>query len=398
MRLPPALLALALLVLPAVAQTPAPPQPPAGGSLSFGGDRYVAGQSAVVDTAVARDAFAAGYDVSLSGPVSGNAHLAGFNVTSAADVTGDLYAAGYSISITGGVGGDITAMGNSINLAAPRPVPGNLRLAGQTVTITSEVGGSALVTAQSLTLSAPVKGDVGFFGEKLSFGPNARVDGTLTIHAPQPVTVPETVASADRVHFEQLVAPDYASEAGKTAEHVVKGFWPAVWATGLWWLLLIVVGVLFITLAPRLTQSLQSVSGTRPFRRLGLGIVAFAAAVGLVPVLAMTLVGLVLVPFAVLIVVIACILAYLAGAYLVVLRVARALLPIDSNLRRLAVLAVAVVLVGLLGMIPVLGWLLSLLVLCFGFGSIATVIMNRLTSSDRVEPLPPAPTATPATA
>ena len=370
------LLAVSLLFLPAQALAQ-------DGRLTFGGDQFTAGQSAQIDAAVARDVFAAGYDVVVRAPVSGDAHLAGFNVTQSADVAGDLYAAGFSISVTGKVGGDVTAMGNTVSVASSQPVAGNLRVAGQTVTASSEIGGAALITAQTATLASAVKGDLSFVGENLAFGPGARVDGTVTIRAPRQIAVPVSVAAADRVKFEQLVAPDYASEAGKTAEHAVRSIWPAVWGIGLWWLLLLVAGVVVITLLPQLTQSLQSTGATRPFRRIGAGLVTFAAVVGLVPVLVLTIFGIFLVPFALVFVVLACALAHLTGTYLLGVRIARALTSVDSNLKRVGVLAASIVVMGLLGMIPVIGWLLTLVVLCFGFGAIAAVIMGRLAASDR---------------
>lgn len=354
-----------------------------GARLTFGGDQFTAGQSAQVDAAVARDVFAAGYDVAVRAPVSGDAHLAGFNVSQTADVAGDLYAAGFSISVTGKVGGDLTAMGNTVSVASSQPVAGNLRTVGQTVTISSAIDGAVLISAQSATLGSAVRGDLSFIGENLSFGPGARVDGTVTIRAPRQIAVPASVAAADRVTFEQLVTPDYASEAGKTAEHAVRSIWPAVWGVGLWWLLLFIIGVMVITLSPRLTQSLQSTGAARPFRRIAAGFVTFAAVIGLVPVLVLTIFGIFLVPFALVFVVFASALAHLTGAYLVGVRVARALTSVESNLKRVGVLAVSIVVMGLLGMIPVIGWLLTLVLLCFGFGAIAAIIIGRLASPDR---------------
>lgn len=371
------LLAILLLFLPAQASAQE------GGRLTFGGDQFTAGQSAQVDAAVARDVFAAGYDVAVRAPVGGDAHLAGFNVSQVSDVTGDVYAAGFTVSVTGKVGGDVTAMGNSVSVASPQSVAGNLRIVGQTVTVSSGVEGSALIAGQTATLGSAVKGDLSFVGENLAFGPGARVDGTVTIRAPRQIAVPASVAAADRVRFEQLVAPDYASEAGKTAEHAVRSVWPAVWGVGLWWLMLFVIGVLVITLLPRLAQSLQSTGTTRPFRRIAAGLVMFAAVIGLVPVLVLTIFGIFLVPFALVFVALACALAYLTGTYLLGVRVARALVSVESNLKRLGVLAVSIVVMGLLGMIPVLGWLSTLVLLCFGFGAITAVVMRRLAASDR---------------
>ncbi|RYE87308.1 MAG: hypothetical protein EOP19_04605 [Hyphomicrobiales bacterium] len=352
------------------------------GKLAFGGDQYVAGQSASIAAPVERDAFAAGYDVLLNAPVTGDAHLAGFNVTSDAAITGDLYAAGSSVSVNGTVGGDITAFGSSVAVRSGATVTGNVRLAGATVTLSAPVNGSALITAQTLTLDTTVAGDLNFFGENLNFGPAAKVTGKVIIRAPKEIAVPATVAAADRVSYSPLAAPDYATEAGKTAEHVVQSIWPAVWATGLWWVLLVVIGLLFITLAPRLVAALEIVAAKRPFRNLGLGILAFASVVGLVPVFALTIVGLFLLPFVLVFEVVACALAYLAGTYLVGVRIAQALLPIDSNLKRVGVLVASIVLAGLIGMIPFVGWLVTLALLAFGFGAFAVRIMVRWTTGD----------------
>ena len=350
--------------------------------MTVGGDQYAAGQSASIAEAVTHDAFVAGYDVSLKAPVAGDAHLAGFNVYIDAEVTGDLYAIGSSVNVSGTVSGDVTAFGNTVSLRGAQPVPGNVRLAGSSVTLDTPVLGAGLVTAQTLNLNASVGGDFEFFGENVVFGPGASVAGVITIHAPKEIPVPETVASADRVKFVQLEGTDYAAEADKTADHVVRSIWPAVWAAGLWWLLLGVLGVLFIAFGSRMVAALEVVSQKRPFRNIGLGIFGFAAVLGLVPVFALTLVGIFLVPFVLVFVVLACALAYLAGTYLVGARIAAALLPVDTNLKRVGLLAVSIVVAGLLGMIPVLGWLISLLLLVFGFGTIAVVTMVRWSRPD----------------
>lgn len=351
-------------------------------SLVFGGDSFAAGQITAISAPVAHDAFLAGYDVALTGAVTGDAHMAGYNVSSNADVSGDLYAAGYSVTVANPVRGDITAMGNIVALRSSASIPGNIRVAGGTVVIDSPVGGSVLATAGTMTINSTVAGDVSFYGERLSFGPNARIDGKVWIQAPKEIAVPPGVASPDRVTFQLLQSPDYATEAGKTAENLIRGFWFAVWATLLWWLLLFVVGAAFITLAPKLVQKLQVLSSTRPFRRLGLGTLAFAATVGLVPVFAFTLIGILLEPFVLIFVIAACSAAYLAGVYLIGLRIISAITPVESNGRRIGVLAASLVAGGLLTMVPFLGWFITLLLLAFGFGVIAALTMARWSAGD----------------
>jgi hypothetical protein len=368
-----ALATLLLAPIPALAEE---------AKLTFGGDQYAAGQTTGISAPVGHDAFAAGFDVSVKAPVTGDAHLAGYNVNVDAAVTGDLYAGGSNISVTSPVGGDMTAFGGTVAVRTPAPIAGNVRLAGATITIAAPITGSALITAQSLTLDGTIAGDLNFFGESITFGPGAKVDGTITIQAPKEIAVPVTVASADRVNFTPLVAPDYATEAGKTAEHVVRSVWPAVWATGLWWLLLAVVGLLFIAFGGKLVAALEVAAARRPFRNLGIGVLGFASIVGLVPVFALTLIGIFLLPFVFVFVGVACALAYLAGTYLVGNRVAKAMLPIDSNLKRSGVLVASIIVAGLLGMIPVVGWLLTLLFAIFGFGVFGILTMVRWTAGD----------------
>lgn len=342
-------------------------------SLALGGDQFVAGQAANLSTPVEHDAFAIGSDVELSGPVTGDAHLAGFDVQVTGAVTGDVYAAGFSVNAAANIGGDFTAAGNMVTVRSSAPVGGNARLAAATVTLDAPVAGAALVTARSLTLNAPVSGDLNFYGENLTFGPNARVDGQLTIRAPKEIAVPASVASADRVRFQPLEQPDYVGEAGKSATSVLGRFWPAFWTVVGWWLFLVVVGAAFIALLPGSVSSMQVASQRHPFRRLGLGFLAFAAVLGLIPALAFTIVGLLLVPFVLILAVIACSLAYLSGAFFIGLRIAGAFVRTDTNLRRLAVLAVALIVAALVGMVPFAGWLITLGIVVFGFGTATTV-------------------------
>ena len=385
----PVVLAGALLLVPSLASAEE-------ARLGFGGDQYAAGQNVVVQSPVEHDAFMAGNDVTLAAPVSGDAHLAGFDVNAGADVSGDIYAFGFSVDVTGAVGGDVTAAGNSVTLRSASPVAGNARLAGQNVTIATPVTGSVLISAQTLTLDAPIAGDLSFFGENIVFATGAKVSGAVAIQAPKEIPVPATVAAADRVTFVQYAPPDYMSEAGKTAaETVVSRFWPGLWIAFSGWLVLLIIGTALIALMPRGIARMQAVSETRPFRKLGLGILAFASLLGLVPAFALTLIGILALPFVLIVVCIGCVLGYLAGVYFAGLRISNAFVRIDTNLKRVAVLAVALVAAGIVGLIPVIGWLFTLGLVIFGLGVIAAVLMVRWSMNDaaRIQAMAPPPAA-----
>ncbi len=329
-------------------------------SFSFGGDTYAAGQVTAIAVPVARDAFAAGSNVSLSAPVAGNAHLAGFDVQSSGQIGGNLYAFGFTVAVGGTVKGDVTAMANSVSLHTTEPLAGNVRAVGATVTLDSEVDGAALITANSATVNAPIRGDLSFYGETLAFGPNATVAGEVLIHAPKPVVVPETVAPAGKVVFTLLTSPEYPTQMGQTAEVLAKGFWATLWAATLWWTLLFVVGVALIVFARRWIADLEALSAVRPGRRFGLGLLGFAAVVGLVPAAALTVVGLLVVPLALIAAFVLCSLAYVVGVHLIGNAVASRFVPHLSIGWKIAVLAGSFAVAGLLTLVPFLGWLVTL--------------------------------------
>jgi len=365
---------LALVSLPAIADQQ---------TFNFGGDTYAAGQSIAIASPVLRDAFEAGNTVVLSAAVGHDAHLAGLDVQSNSDVGGNLYAAGFSVSVGGTVKGDVTAMGNTVSVHTSQPLSGNVRVAAANFTLDSGAEGSVLVTAETATINAPIKGDFSFYGRNLVFGTNAVVAGQVLIHAPKKIDVPTAVAAADRVIFTELTSPEYPTQVGQTAEMVAKGFWAAVWAAALWWVLLLVVGAAFIALSGPLVGNLEALSAVRPVRRIGLGLLAFAAVVGMVPVAGLTIIGLLLVPFVIIFAIIACSLAYAAGVYLIGRAIGARFTPVATTGRKVAVLALSLALAGLLTMVPFLGWFISLGIVAYGFGVIAALIMTRWTADDR---------------
>lgn len=364
-------------------------------SFDFGGDRFVAGQTVSSGTGTSGDVFAAGYDVSLGSPVGGNAHLAGFNVSAGADITGSLYAIGYSVTVKAPIGGNVTAFGKDVTLGSAATIAGNVRLGGASVTVSAPVTGAALISAETLSLDAVVTGDFAFTGRSISFGPNARILGTVRIAAPEAITVPESVASADRVSFIKVDAPEVSRQTAETAIAASHGVGNGLWAPVGWWVALIVIGLIAIAAAPRFTRSIETVSTTRFWPTLGLGLIALCTLVGLVPVLAITLVGLLLVPFALLFDAIVIIGAYIAGAYLATRRLSQSFIKVESNWARLLVLIIAVIVAGLLGHVPVLGWIVGPALTLYGLGILVRQRFAKPPQAPDAVGLPPAPPAPP---
>ena len=191
-----ALVGSALLACPAVSSLKAETMLQTNGT-----DTFITGSSGLPELQAPGDVFASGGAVVTKGRVAGDAHVAGFDLDLEADVTGDLYAAGAAMTVRALVGGDLSMMGFSLRTAETAITTGNARMLGSTITIDGDVGGALAATGGEITLNAAVSGDALLQGGVISFGPRARISGTLTYSAPEPVTIPTEVIPAAKVVY-----------------------------------------------------------------------------------------------------------------------------------------------------------------------------------------------------
>lgn len=362
-----------------------------------GTDTFVAGPLLPLDTDAPGDLFVVGNGVTLRALTRGNAHVAGFNLDIEAPVAADLYAAGANVELSAPVGRNATMAGWSVRLTETGAVTGNARLAGGTLVVEAPIGGALTVAGSEVTINAAVKGDVWAMAESLVFGPQARIDGRLVYSTVTPITIPASVISQDRVTFEPSAMPDAMRGARHGWE---EGRWPS-WPAALSFVsggligvaFLLLVGGLFLGLAPRLVETTQALASAHPARSLLLGTGGLSLLFGLVPVLAITLIGIPLVPVALLVAVTGWLLGYLLGVYAVMRRLVGNLggrsqrptgapAPAHSEpplLSRILILAAGLLLAALLNFVPVLGWMANIALVLLGLGAIAERLLNRLT-------------------
>ncbi len=349
-----------------------------------GGDIFVSGSGSTGSIAAPRDLFAAGGSITAQGQVSQDTHVAGFSVEVEADTVGSVYAAGASVTIRGAIGQDLSAAGFSVRTAPGAVTQGNARMAGGTVTIDGPVNGALTAAGAEVILNAPVSGDAMIVAESLSFGPDARVSGTLHYSSPEEIAVPERVATADRVTFERLEQVDMMQEMGKSwmaREYPVLPTFMSIFAAFLVTLaFFIVVGAIFLAFAPNAVESLRQRTLARPGLTLLTGVIGLSMLFGLVPISAMTLIGLPLVPIAILAIIVVWTLGYILGAYVVALRILTAFGtgPEPKSLGRLVALAVGVTVIAVLNFIPVIGWLANFGLVLLGIGAITSALFDRI--------------------
>ncbi len=344
---------------------------------SFGGDRFVAGDKSNVDTSVVGDIFATGYNVNILNSVGEDAHAAGYSITINGDVGGDVYAMGRNITINGDIGDDLSTAGENISILG-KGVGGNARLAGSNIILSAPVAGSVAIAAQEANIDAIIEGDFMFNGEKISFSDNAKINGFVTIKSTNDIIVPTSVASADRVSIEKLRKSDYSGDMRDIAHDSVRGFFPD-WLSGIVKILIFaVIGIIWLAIFKKKSLIAYNIALGRPWKSVFFGVLGLATFIGLIPVLAMTIIGIPLVPVVIVLLVLAGIIGYVAGAWFIGSKVMSSLgQDIEPMGNRFIALIAGLVGAWLLGLIPFIGWLISLVILYIGLGAISYAALAR---------------------
>ena len=344
-------------------------------SREHGGDTYLAGEAVTEALSAPGDVFAAGSVVTTSGSVSGDAHVAGYDVDISTRTGGDLYAAGSSVNIDAPVGEDITAAGFSLRSTADAVTQGNVRLFGRTLTIDGPIAGALTAFGGKVHLNAPVSGDAWIVAETLTFGPEARIDGSLTLTAQEAVNVPPGVIPQERITLEERDGRDMYrafDQSWKWMEMPLLPTWLSLLSAFLIsTVFLLLLAAIFLSFVPERVEKMRRRVTRQPLQTFLLGVIGLSALFGMVPVTALTVIGLPFVPVALLLIIVAWTLGYLLAAYAIARRVWVAFDGSDdpSILIKLVIVALAIVAVAVLNFIPFVGWVVNYTLVLLGVGA-----------------------------
>jgi len=366
-----------LFTLSALLATPTLAQDQKEERLNYGGDTYIGAERPVIADRVANDVFTTGYKPQIEADVGGDVHAVGYEVVVEGAVAGNTYAFGNIVRIEGTTGQDVTSSGNSISINGA--VTGNVRAAGAGVNINAPVSGSVLIGAATFELNSTIAGDVNFSGQSIEFGEGAKIDGKLLIRSSRDdISVPSSVAPAERVTIEKLTSPDMVTGVSEVAKQTTHGLWYAFASAMLFMLALPVIGIIWLALFPKRSQIAYEVATAKPFKSTLIGLLGVSMFVGLIPVLGITLIGIPLIPVAIVVLLIALLLGYIAGAWFLAGRVLEAFgFEGDSLAKRAIAIVAGLVFAFILGLIPFIGWLIGLIFGFIGLGAILFAYVGR---------------------
>ncbi|WP_134643187.1 hypothetical protein [Pseudaestuariivita atlantica] len=349
-----------------------------------GGDTFAAGETLVRTLDADRDVFAAGRSTTVLGETQGDLHVSGFDVKMSADVVEDAYAAGATVTISGSVDKDLSVAGFTVRLEPSARVGENARLMAATLNIEAPIAGSLAATGRDVYLNAAVTGDARIFAKSLRFGPDARVDGQLIYSTEDKLDVPTTVASPDRVRFEQVDTGRVWDELDNIREMpILPTMASMLFGFLITLLFFVVLGAIALGFFPKRLETMRMSVSDAFGQTAILGVVGLSLLFGAVPVVALTIVGLPLVPIILLLIVATWTLSYALGAYAIATRLWFGLGG-DADpgmLIRLVILAAAIVAIALLNFIPFVGWVVNYTLVLLGLGAITRLVFGAMVGS-----------------
>ncbi|MDU8912454.1 hypothetical protein [Aestuariicoccus sp. MJ-SS9] len=349
-----------------------------------GTDRFIAGDAVLETYDAPGDVFVAGRSAVARGTASGDLHIAGMDVSVGAATGQDVYAMGMTVVLQGAIGEDLSATGMTLRTEPGAEIGGNARLLGGSVTIEGPIAGALTVTGQDVFLNAPVAGDARILAETLRFGPEARVGGMLRYSSERRIDVPESVAPADRVLFEDL--PEFSEwddwdEMRRLHEMPsLPGFASLVFGFVISLLFFVALGAIVLGFMPDRLEQMRGRTAQEPGQTLVIGLIGLSVLFGMVPVSGLTVVGLPFVPVVLLGIVVAWTLGYGLGAYTVAMRLWSGFGgdPAPGNIQRLAIFAAAIIAIALLNFIPFVGWVANYTLVLLGIGAMTRAVFGAV--------------------
>ncbi len=339
--------------------------------LNFGGDRYAAGEDLRLDDVTAGDLFAAGEELELTAAIGGAVHMIGRTVEIEAAPGGAVYAAGYEVTVSADLPGPATLFGAEVRVEGG--VGGNLRLFAQDAEITGALSGSALFVARELTLDAPVAGDLMLAADEIDWGEGASVAGQVILYVEEGerVEVPARVAPAERV--EQREMEEFRGDVGPSVADLRRGaVRTALFGFVMSVLFVAALATAAVAIAPERVAHWRETALARPGRSVVAGFLLLSTIVGSGFVIALTIIGIPLLPALLFGAGLAGYVGYVLGSYILGVGLGQRLgndLP-EGVLQKAGLAARGAVVAGLIGLIPFLGWLVVLALAFAGLGAI----------------------------
>ena len=319
------------------------------------------------------DLVVSGSQIEMYGRVTGDLVVAAGHVDVAGPVAGDLIVLAGEVTVTQPIGGSIYAAAGNVTLSAP--VGRNVLAAAGTVMASEDaaIGRDLLVNGGEVTINSRVarnvRGEVG----DLTLASGAVIGGDVAVQAKR-----YSIAEGATIQGEEQITQ--LQRHGGRSSAVLKWFFGQL----LFALSLLIVGLVWAALAPRLTEETTAALRRRPGISLLVGAIIFLLALPLFILPLLTIIG---IPIALIWSAAYLMALFISPLFPAILIGRRLWRGARGNLLLAVLLGVGLLLVAQL--IPFFGGLLLFIAALFGLGALALALYGRTQRRAPTADMPP---------
>jgi cytoskeletal protein CcmA (bactofilin family) len=330
--------------------------------------------------------FAAGDTITVNGVISGDLIVAAKSVTVNGRVEGDVIAAAQTININGEIGGNIRVIGNAVNINGS--VARNINAFGSEIVISEKarIGWDVLIIAANSQVDGVINGALNTYCKQSVI--SGKVGKNITIKAyddnqTQSIIITESAIINGDLNYTSKnkanikAGAEISGQTNYKLPEVKEKNNIAIWAWGRLFSILsmILIGLIFVFIIPKTTQKFIVDMKTKTGKLLLIGAITFFITPPVAIVLMLTIIGIPLAASLMAIWVAGIFLAQTAAAIfigeLIINDLIKAQAPIFWSL------LIGVVILSLLFSLPLVGWIINLIIICLGLGSILFYVTNQ---------------------
>lgn len=340
-------------------------------SFTWANDFFAAGDTVVAQAKNLNDVFLAGDTVNNASDLIGSAHMAGRVVRVDAPISGSLYAMGQSIFVNAPIKGSLLALGQTVSLDAS--LGGNLRAAGETIYINQPIAGSALIAADSVVIASHIAGDLKIFSDDISFTDAAKVDGKLEVSTGNASALQSSENMPEQLQI--MIEEHWEEESNQTEQGLFSWLLDALRGIALTTALIGILAVIFPQWMSRSAGALLQA----PFASVWSGMLSLAVILGLMLVLALTVIGLITLPLFLIFGFIVFWLGYLVATFGIGIFVLEKFGSFDGSrvLERIIAALIGAVVLFFVTMIPFIGFFTYIVLGFAGLGVVMWPFISR---------------------
>lgn len=329
------------------------------------GDLYVAGSNIIIDGTVNGDIFGAGQTLTINGKINGGVSLAGQTITLNGDISNGARIAGQSITVNGNIGRDLVVAGSDLIINSQSTISGDLVLGVQNAMVNGSINGNIKGSANDATITSGVGGNIDLEVNNLTITSNAKIQGNLTYTSKNQAVI-QSGAAINGATTRKLPKP----ATTRRALPMLAG--ASVMWQFLGFLMIFIIGIIIILIASRRVTAMANSVQSHPWQSLGWGAVILIVAPIAAIIVMITVIGIPLGIISLVLWGIAIYLSQLPVALLIGRLIIKQNQELESKGLMIGALALGLFLLLVLRLIPFIGWVVGLLTVVFGLGTLIT--------------------------